>query len=140
MNEQPSQRLDKWLWAARFFKTRTSAAEAVAGGKVQVDGDRVKPARQVRAGSRLEIRRGTVAWEVVVVGVSSRRLPAREAVALYEESEARRERREEEAARARARRVRPFAKHKSQERVLGGKAMSESLEMHWIRVQHANSE
>lgn len=98
---EPTQRIDKWLWAARFFKTRSTAAEAISGGKVQVDGARVKPARHVRVGSRLLIRRDQVEWEVVVLGVSKNRLPARDAVGLYEELEASRERRAVEAARAR---------------------------------------
>ena len=96
------QRVDQWLWVARFFKTRTTAAAAVSGGKVQVDGERVKPARRVGPGDRLEIRREPLAWEVVVLGVAPRRLPAREAVLLYEETDASRERREREAAERRA--------------------------------------
>jgi ribosome-associated heat shock protein Hsp15 len=88
------QRLDKWLWVARFFKTRSLAAEAVAGGKVQVDGERVKPARAVRPGSRVRVRRGETEVEVVVRGLAPRRRPHAEAVLLYQETA------ESEAARA----------------------------------------
>ncbi len=98
-----TQRVDKWLWVARFFKTRSSAAAAVSGGKVHVDGERVKPARRVGAGARLEIRRDEIAWDVIVVDVASRRLPAREAVALYQETEESVARREAEARRRRER-------------------------------------
>ncbi len=86
MGDNRSQRIDKWLWCARFFKTRGQAAEAINGGKVHVDGLRVKPARLVRAGSRLEIRRGESQFDVTVMAVATRRGPAPEARALYEES------------------------------------------------------
>lgn len=81
-------RLDKWLWAARFFKTRSLAQEAIDGGKVHVDGDRVKPSRAVRAGQRISIRKGEQRWEIVVVGLSDRRGPAADAQGLYEETPA----------------------------------------------------
>jgi ribosome-associated heat shock protein Hsp15 len=81
-------RVDKWLWAARFFKTRTLATEAVEGGKVHVNGDRVKAARPLRTGDRLRIRRGTEELEVVVTGLSEQRGPATAAQALYEETQA----------------------------------------------------
>ncbi|MBO0683150.1 MAG: RNA-binding protein [Candidatus Dormibacteraeota bacterium] len=81
-------RIDKWLWAARFFKTRSLAAEAVDGGKVHVNGDRVKAGRALRAGDRLEIRRGQEELEVIVRGLSEERGPASAAQALYEETEA----------------------------------------------------
>ncbi len=87
-------RLDKWLWAARFFKTRGLAREAVQGGKVQLDGRRVKPARAVRAGDRLEIHKGEYAWCVEILEVSERRGPAPVAQALYEETEESRDTRE----------------------------------------------
>ncbi len=82
----PVQRLDKWLWAARFFKTRSAAAGAVSGGKVAVDGEKAKPARRVRPGTRLVIRRGVMQFEVVVKAVCAQRRPAPEAALLYEET------------------------------------------------------
>jgi ribosome-associated heat shock protein Hsp15 len=88
-------RIDKWLWAARFFKTRSLASEAVVGGRVHVNGTRVKPAKDVRAGDTVEISIGELRWTVVVTGVAERRGPAKAAQALYEEtaeSVARRER------------------------------------------------
>jgi ribosome-associated heat shock protein Hsp15 len=80
-------RIDKWLWAARFFKTRSMAAQAVAGGKVHVNGSRIKPARIVQPGDELRIRRGELEFTVTVQGISDKRRPAREAQLLYEESE-----------------------------------------------------
>ncbi len=75
-------RLDKWLWAARFFKTRTLATDAIIGGKVQLNGGRVKASREVKVDDRLEI----VRWEVSVRTLSDKRGPAPEARLLYEES------------------------------------------------------
>jgi len=96
-SESQTQRLDKWLWVARFFKTRGLAATAISGGKVQVAGDRVKPSRHVGPGTRLEIRRGPVQWQVVVRGVAKQRRPAPEAALLYEETPESISRREREA-------------------------------------------
>jgi ribosome-associated heat shock protein Hsp15 len=79
-------RIDKWLWAARLLKTRSLAAEAVKGGRVQVNGQRVKPSREVGPGDELEVRIGQVRRTVVVRGVAERRGPAKEAVLLYEET------------------------------------------------------
>jgi ribosome-associated heat shock protein Hsp15 len=90
-------RLDKWLWASRFFKTRGLATEAVEGGKVHVNGGRVKAARAVKLGDRLEIRRGPEVVEVAVLALSDQRGPATTAQALYEETEASRTRRETSA-------------------------------------------
>ncbi len=81
-----AERLDKWLWAARFFKTRSLAAEAITGGKVQVANQRVKPARLIRTGERITIRKEEMLWEVTVQGLSRVRRPAPEAVLLYEET------------------------------------------------------
>lgn len=83
-----SLRIDKWLWAARFFKTRSLAAEAVTGGKVHVGGQRVKPARTVRVGDELRIRRGASEVTVHVRALSARRGPAKVAQSLYDETEA----------------------------------------------------
>ena len=80
-------RLDKWLWAARFFKTRSLATEAVDRGKVTVNGDRVKPARSVRIGDVLEIDNGSDQWEVDVMGLSDVRAAAPIARNLYEETD-----------------------------------------------------
>ena len=79
-------RVDKWLWAARFFKTRSAATEAVLGGHVQVNGARAKPAREVAAGDRVEVRVGQRRWTVVVTGLADRRGPASVAATLYEET------------------------------------------------------
>ncbi len=79
-------RIDKWLWAARFFKTRTLAAEAVRGGKVHLNGRRTKPSRAITLGDRIEIRKGPYRIELVVTGLSERRLPAKEARHLYRET------------------------------------------------------
>ena len=79
-------RLDKWLWAARFFKTRAAATAAIGGGKVHVNGQRVKPARTVRPGDRLEILRGEARYAVVVQALNDQRRPAAEAAGLYEET------------------------------------------------------
>jgi ribosome-associated heat shock protein Hsp15 len=79
-------RIDKWLWAARFFKTRGAATEAVLGGHVHVNGQRVKPAKDVRAGDRLEIRNGQIEWTVVVAGLAEKRGPASVAQTLYDET------------------------------------------------------
>lgn len=87
-------RLDKWLWAARFFKTRALAAEAVEGGKVQVNGDRPKRARSLQMGDELRIRLGPYEHVVTVRGLSDRRGPASQAAGLYEETEASRTARE----------------------------------------------
>ncbi len=80
-------RLDKWLWAARFFKTRPLATEAVSGGKVHVNGMRAKPGRAVSVGDQLTIRRGRYVFEIIVRGLASRRGSASQAVLLYEETE-----------------------------------------------------
>ncbi|OQX00088.1 MAG: RNA-binding protein [Thiothrix lacustris] len=92
--ENVSQRLDKWLWAARFFKTRPLAVEAIDGGHVRVNDERVKPARNVRPGDKLRIKKGFETWVVTVLGVNEQRRPAAEARLLYEESEHEREQRE----------------------------------------------
>lgn len=79
-------RLDRWLWAARFFKTRALASAAIAGGKVHVNGVRAKPAKQLRVGDALRMRLGPYEWLVSVRALSERRGPASEAQLLYEES------------------------------------------------------
>jgi ribosome-associated heat shock protein Hsp15 len=79
-------RIDRWLWAARFFKTRGTATEAVLAGHVHVGGERVKPAKEIGAGDTLEIRRGELRWTVVVTAVAERRGSAAIAATLYEET------------------------------------------------------
>jgi ribosome-associated heat shock protein Hsp15 len=87
MSETPEgrTRIDKWLWAARFYKTRALAAEAIEGGKVQVNGERVKRAKPLQVGDELRIRLGPYEHQVVVRDLSDRRGPAVQAAALYEE-------------------------------------------------------
>jgi ribosome-associated heat shock protein Hsp15 len=97
-------RIDKWLWAARFFKTRGAATEAVLGGHVHVGGERVKPAKEIGSGDRVEIRRGELRWTVVVTAVAERRGSAAIAATLYEETP------ESLAARERARVERRLAR------------------------------
>jgi ribosome-associated heat shock protein Hsp15 len=80
-------RIDKWLWAARFYKTRSLATEAVSGGKVHVNGQRAKPSRPLRAGDTLHITRNEVEYTVTVFGLSEQRGPAPEAQKLYRETE-----------------------------------------------------
>lgn len=81
-------RIDKWLWAARFFKTRSLATDAVDSGKVKLNDDRVKPARGVKAGDTLSIDNGATEWEVVVTGLADKRGSATIAQGLYRETEA----------------------------------------------------
>ena len=92
-----SIRLDKWLWAARFFKTRPLATEAVNGGKVHLQGHRVKASRPVKLGDCFEIQRGFERFEVIVTGLSERRGSAADAQRLYRETEAGQARRAAEA-------------------------------------------
>jgi ribosome-associated heat shock protein Hsp15 len=86
MDDNEPIRLDKWLWAARFFKTRSLAAEAINGGKVELNSDRAKPSRIVRVGDVLAVRRGPYEWLVIVKDVSRLRGPAPQAHLLYEET------------------------------------------------------
>jgi ribosome-associated heat shock protein Hsp15 len=87
-------RIDKWLWAARFFKTRSLAQAAVASGRVKLNAERVKPAHDVKLGDVLVVRVGELDWEVSVKGLSDKRGPAPVARTLYEESAASRAERE----------------------------------------------
>lgn len=101
-----SVRLDIWLWAARFFKTRALAKQAIETGKVEVGGQRAnKPARPVRVGDALRVQRGEEIFEIEVAGLSGTRGPAKVAQTLYAESDASREARLERLARLRAERA-----------------------------------
>lgn len=98
MNEEKRLRIDKWLWAARFYKTRTLAADAVDGGKVQVNGDRVKPAKVLKTGDTVSIRSGPFTWQITVLALCEHRGSATEASKLYSESDQSRKEREEKGA------------------------------------------
>jgi ribosome-associated heat shock protein Hsp15 len=100
MNES-AVRVDKWLWAARFFKTRSVAQKAIEGGKVKLNGERTKPAKDLKAGDSLSVRIGDYEWAVTVLQLSEQRGPAPVAKLLYEESEESRARREAEIAKRR---------------------------------------
>lgn len=97
MTELNSERIDKWLWASRFFKTRSLAQEAIELGRVRVNGERVKPAKEVKLSDRLEIHRGEDIYEVLVAGFNLQRGPATTAQLMYMETEAGRLRREQNA-------------------------------------------
>jgi ribosome-associated heat shock protein Hsp15 len=103
ISTEPSARLriDKWLWAARFFKTRSLAADAIGKGRVRIGGDVVKASRDVRVGDLVEIEIDHVAWEVEVLGLCDVRGPASIAQTLYAETETGRERRAVEQERRR---------------------------------------
>jgi ribosome-associated heat shock protein Hsp15 len=93
LHDKP-QRLDKWLWAARFFKTRSLAAKAVDGGRVRLNGEGAKPSRVLKPGDELAIRLGEIEWVVEVKALSQNRGPAAQAVLLYAEREDSRARRQ----------------------------------------------
>jgi ribosome-associated heat shock protein Hsp15 len=105
VGERAKMRLDKWLWAARFYKTRALAAEAVEGGKVHVNGQRSKPGKDVRIGTRLEISKDGLEWHIDIAVLPRQRRPAAEARSFYTEDVASRERREAAAAALRAARL-----------------------------------
>ncbi len=87
MNEPANAlRIDKWLWAARFFKTRSLAAAAVEGNKVRLNGGNTKSSREVKAGDTVDIMTGELRWTVIVRGINAQRRPASEARLLYEET------------------------------------------------------
>jgi ribosome-associated heat shock protein Hsp15 len=98
-------RLDKWLWAARFYKTRRLAAEAVEGGKVHVNGQRSKAGKDVRVGTRIDINKDGLEWQIDVLVLPKQRRPASEARTFYDESTESRQRREATAAALRAARL-----------------------------------
>ena len=87
MVDENKVRVDRWLWAARFFKSRALAAEAIQGGHIHVNGARIKPSRSISVGDEIRVRKGTERFLVSVTGLSERRGPAREAHQLYIEHE-----------------------------------------------------
>lgn len=91
-----SVRLDKWLWASRFFKTRKNAVEAINGGKVHLNGTRTKPSRNIKIGDTLNITRENYRYHVEVIALNDKRRPAKEAQLLYQESQESIKSREEE--------------------------------------------
>ena len=102
-------RIDKWLWAARFYKTRSLAADAVDSGKAKLNGERVKPAKMLKTGDTLNIRNGLLSWEVTVLLLSDRRGSAMVASTLYSESDDTRRQREQQSAMLKAeRQANPF--------------------------------
>lgn len=80
-------RVDKWLWCARFFKTRSVATDAIAKNRVRIDGQRIKPSRTVQVGDTVQIEKPPYVFDVTVLALNDKRRPAREAVLMYEESE-----------------------------------------------------
>ena len=96
-------RIDKWLWAARFYKTRSAAQQAIEGGKVKLNRERTKPAKEVKPGDELSITIGAYEWAITILALSMQRGPAVTARTLYEESVESRTRREAEVARRRER-------------------------------------
>jgi ribosome-associated heat shock protein Hsp15 len=84
-NDIDSVRLDKWLWAARFFKTRQLASEAITGGKVHVNGQRAKPSKDVKVNTEIEIHKNGYSWEITVLVLTVQRRSAKEAALLYAE-------------------------------------------------------
>jgi ribosome-associated heat shock protein Hsp15 len=97
-----SVRLDKWLWAARFYKTRALAVEAIDGGKVELNDDKAKRSKAVRVGDRIRLRLGPYEWRLIVRSLSERRGPATEAQQLYEEEVEGKAAREKHAAQLKA--------------------------------------
>ncbi len=86
MSELEVIRLDKWLWTARFFKTRKLAAEAISGGKVHVNNQRAKPGKEVKPGATLSISKDNYRWDITIIAINGQRRSAKEAVLLYEET------------------------------------------------------
>lgn len=105
MDQPESQRIDKWLWTTRFFKTRKLAAEAVSGGKVHIDGQRCKPAKTVKPGSRVTIHKNELEWDITVTALLKQRRPASEARLCYTESEESHLKRQQRTAEIRAERA-----------------------------------
>lgn len=122
INQTQSLRIDKWLWAARFFKTRALAATAIKGGKIKlVSGEtskRIKPSSEIKVGNKLEIQRGAFQWVVTVLGISKHRGSATVAQTLYQELLESVERRNEVAEQLKAQPKNPFGGRKPDKRTL----------------------
>lgn len=99
---EPKLRIDKWLWAARLYRTRSLAAAAVEAGQVRIDGERVKSARALRVGDLVAVRRDGLVWDVEVTALAERRGSAADAALMYRETEASTRAREAEVAKRRA--------------------------------------
>lgn len=93
-----SVRVDKWLWAARFFKTRGLATEAIKGGRVHVNGKRVKPSKAIETGNTLDITRGQSHWEIEIMQLGEKRVSAKQAAMMYSETTESQAKREHESA------------------------------------------
>ncbi len=85
-SEADAIRLDKWLWAARFFKTRKLATDAINGGKVHLNGQRTKPGKEIKEGNELKISKNGYTWDITVLGVTGQRRSAKDAALLYQET------------------------------------------------------
>jgi ribosome-associated heat shock protein Hsp15 len=85
MPELSTIRIDKWLWTARFFKTRKLASDAVSGGKVHINGQRCKPSKEVKPGIKISITKEPYHWKMTILAINSHRRPAKEAILLYQE-------------------------------------------------------
>jgi len=96
MPELESIRIDKWLWTARFFKTRRLATEAVSGGKVHLNGQRCKPAKEIKIGMEISLSKDQFQWDLTVIGINSHRRPAKEAILLYQEDQKSLEKRQQQ--------------------------------------------
>jgi len=103
--EITQMRLDKWLWAARFYKTRKLSALAVQGGKVHLNGQRCKAGKTIKAGSQLEIHKDHFVWNITIEQIPKQRRPAIEAITFYSESEQSQQKRQNQAALIRAERA-----------------------------------
>ena len=86
-SESNYMRVDRWLWCARFYKTRSLAAEAVKGGKVLIDNNRIKPSRLIRTGEQLKIKRGPFLYYIEILSLPGARLPAKQAIEVYRETD-----------------------------------------------------
>lgn len=110
--ELESLRLDKWLWAARFYKTRSLATEAISGGHVHLNTERIKPAKTVKVGDTVRVRKGSMEMTVLVNGISAKRGPAKVAQELYSETQESMDKREQARSRIKAESAGTMMDHK----------------------------